>query len=62
MAVLAGPLCEEPMWGVAIVVESWTCKGYDDPGLSGSLITAMKNSCRFYFSEILVFFSFHVFI
>lgn len=46
MAVGAGPLCEEPMWGTAIIVDEWTVKEVDDPTMAGALISGMKQACR----------------
>ncbi|KAK0424232.1 hypothetical protein QR680_008561 [Steinernema hermaphroditum] len=48
LAMAAGPLCEEAMQGVAIVVESWTLDETDlnDPTLTGQMISAMKQTCR----------------
>uniref|UniRef100_A0A0N5AZU9 Elongation factor-like 1 n=1 Tax=Syphacia muris TaxID=451379 RepID=A0A0N5AZU9_9BILA len=42
----AGPLCEECMWGIGIVVEEWSIEDVDDPTFAGSLITAVKQTCR----------------
>ncbi|KHN87157.1 Elongation factor 2 [Toxocara canis] len=42
----AGPLCEEPMIGVGIVVEEWTVSEEDDPTMAGALISAMKQACK----------------
>lgn len=41
-----GPLCEECMWGIGIVVENWIIQDNDDPTFAGSLITAMRQTCR----------------
>ncbi|VDK82973.1 unnamed protein product [Litomosoides sigmodontis] len=46
LAVGAGPLCEEPMWGTAIIVDEWTVKEVDDPTMAGALISGMKQACR----------------
>ncbi|KAL3997708.1 Elongation factor Tu GTP binding domain family protein [Acanthocheilonema viteae] len=46
LAVGAGPLCEEPMWGTAIIVDEWTVKEVDDPTVAGALISGMKQACR----------------
>ena len=51
MATLAGPLCEEPMMGVAFVVESWQV-GEDSEAesgwgpLSGQIVSMVKECCR----------------
>ncbi|CAG9531296.1 unnamed protein product [Cercopithifilaria johnstoni] len=46
LAVGAGPLCEEPMWGTAIIVDEWIVKEVDDPTMAGALISGMKQACR----------------
>lgn len=53
LASLAGPLCEEPMMGVAFCVEEWTLENTDseDSGhtfgpLSGQIVSAVKDGCR----------------
>ncbi|XP_047505794.1 elongation factor-like GTPase 1 [Pieris napi] len=52
MATLAGPLCEEPMMGVAFCVEEWTLdKSENDEThsfgpLSGQIMSAVKEGCR----------------
>ncbi|XP_045511876.1 elongation factor-like GTPase 1 isoform X2 [Pieris brassicae] len=51
LATLAGPLCEEPMMGVAFCVEEWTLdKSENDEthsfGLSGQIMSAVKEGCR----------------
>jgi len=48
LATLAGPLCEESMMGVAIVVREWDIeKDCDHKGaLSGQVMGAMKDGCR----------------
>ncbi|EFO23343.1 hypothetical protein LOAG_05140 [Loa loa] len=46
LAVGSGPLCEEPMWGTAIIVDEWTIKEVDDPTMAGALISGMKQACR----------------
>ncbi|KAI5651413.1 elongation factor tu GTP binding domain-containing protein [Phthorimaea operculella] len=53
LATLAGPLCEEPMMGVAFCVEEWTlekCEGDDVSHtfgpLSGQIMSAVKEGCR----------------
>ncbi|XP_041980466.1 elongation factor-like GTPase 1 [Aricia agestis] len=53
MASLAGPLCEEPMMGVAFCVEEWSLdksEGEEDSHtfgpLSGQIMSAVKEGCR----------------
>ncbi|CAH2049318.1 unnamed protein product, partial [Iphiclides podalirius] len=53
MATLAGPLCEEPMMGVAFCVEEWTLDkdSTEDTShtfgpLSGQIMSAVKEACR----------------
>ncbi|KAG6441611.1 hypothetical protein O3G_MSEX001908 [Manduca sexta] len=53
LATLAGPLCEEPMMGVAFCVEEWTLEKspVDDVAqtfgpLSGQIVSAVKDGCR----------------
>ncbi|TKR93285.1 hypothetical protein L596_007770 [Steinernema carpocapsae] len=48
LSMANGPLCEEAMQGVAIIVESWTLEESDlsDPTLTGQMISAMKQTCR----------------
>ncbi|CAG9790922.1 unnamed protein product [Diatraea saccharalis] len=52
LATLAGPLCEEPMMGVAFCVEEWTLdKSEEDEThtfgpLSGQIVSAVKDGCR----------------
>lgn len=51
LATLAGPLCQEPMMGVAFVVEQWDLDlSVEDPGihgpLSGQIISTVKEGCR----------------
>ncbi|VDN01784.1 unnamed protein product [Thelazia callipaeda] len=46
LAVESGPLCEEPMWGTAIIVTEWTVKDLNDPSMAGALISGMKQACR----------------
>ncbi|XP_060804573.1 elongation factor-like GTPase 1 [Amyelois transitella] len=53
LATLAGPLCEEPMMGVAFCVEEWTLdksEGVDVSHtfgpLSGQIMSAVKDGCR----------------
>uniref|UniRef100_A0A0R3S4V4 Elongation factor-like 1 n=1 Tax=Elaeophora elaphi TaxID=1147741 RepID=A0A0R3S4V4_9BILA len=46
LAVGAGPLCEEPMWGTAIIVDEWIVNEVDDPTMAGALISGMKQACR----------------
>lgn len=49
IASLAGPLCEEPMMGVAFLVKEWsleaTSSGTYGP-LSGQIMSAVKDACR----------------
>ncbi|KAH7962324.1 hypothetical protein HPB52_015477 [Rhipicephalus sanguineus] len=50
-ATLTGPLCQEPMMGVAFVVDQWDLDmSVEDPGtygpLSGQIISAVKEGCR----------------
>ncbi|MCP9264404.1 hypothetical protein DINM_022475 [Dirofilaria immitis] len=45
LAVGAGPLCEEPMWGTAIIIDEWTVEEVDDPTMAGALISGMKQAC-----------------
>lgn len=55
----AGPLCEEPMWGTAIIIDEWTVDDCDDPAIAGALISAMKQTSRyvllFTFVDFLIF-------
>ncbi|KAI8434259.1 hypothetical protein MSG28_012353 [Choristoneura fumiferana] len=53
LASFSGPLCEEPMMGVAFCVEEWTLdkSDGDDAGhtfgpLSGQIMSAVKDGCR----------------
>lgn len=52
LAVQAGPLCEEPLTGVAFVVRRWTVdtETVADSGaygpLSGQIVSAVKEGCR----------------
>ncbi|XP_052752232.1 elongation factor-like GTPase 1 isoform X2 [Galleria mellonella] len=53
LATLAGPLCDEPMMGVAFCVEEWTLnKNQGDDSsqafgpLSGQIMSAVKDGCR----------------
>ncbi|XP_064474853.1 elongation factor-like GTPase 1 [Ornithodoros turicata] len=52
LTTLSGPLCQEPMMGVAFVIEGWevssdsTTTGAAQGPLSGQLISAMKDGCR----------------
>lgn len=46
LVMSAGPLCEEPMLGVGIIVEEWTVNEEDDPTMAGALISAVKQTCR----------------
>ncbi|CAH1407872.1 unnamed protein product [Nezara viridula] len=49
MATLAGPLCEEPMMGVAFIIKDWTIEstasGAYGP-FSGQIMSAVKEGCR----------------
>uniref|UniRef100_A0A034VPR3 Ribosome assembly protein 1 n=2 Tax=Bactrocera TaxID=47832 RepID=A0A034VPR3_BACDO len=55
LATAAGPLCEEPMQGVAFVVLEWSVEEGDDLNsksfgpFSGQVLTAVKESCRMAF-------------
>lgn len=53
LATLSGPLCEEPMMGVAFIVEEWTIEASQDASvslafgpLSGQIMSAVKEGCR----------------
>ncbi|XP_039291871.1 elongation factor-like GTPase 1 isoform X2 [Nilaparvata lugens] len=55
LATLAGPLCDEPMMGVAFVVDQWTVENTsEDQGastlpygpLSGQIMSMAKEACR----------------
>lgn len=51
LATLTGPLCQEPMMGVAFVVDQWDLDlSVEDPGtygpLSGQIISVVKEGCR----------------
>lgn len=53
LASLAGPLCEEPMMGVAFVVEDWVVETSNETHtsapfgpLSGQIMSAVKEGCR----------------
>ena len=53
LATLSGPLCEEPMHGVGIMVSEWALAGEENRDVSdvygpfsGQLISAMKEGCR----------------
>ncbi|XP_022125841.2 elongation factor-like GTPase 1 [Pieris rapae] len=52
LATLAGPLCEEPMMGVAFCVEEWTLDRSENDEthsfgpLSGQIMSAVKEGCR----------------
>ncbi|XP_061719585.1 elongation factor-like GTPase 1 isoform X1 [Cydia pomonella] len=53
LASLAGPLCEEPMMGVAFCVEEWSLDksegedvGHTFGPLSGQIMSAVKDGCR----------------
>ncbi|XP_053956195.1 elongation factor-like GTPase 1 [Anastrepha ludens] len=55
LATAAGPLCEEPMQGVAFVVLEWSIDAAEDLNsksygpFSGQVLTASKESCRLAF-------------
>jgi ribosome assembly protein 1 len=55
LATLAGPLCEEPMSGVAFIVEDWTIQDDDlaqsISSLAGPVMSSMKDACRKAFQE-----------
>ncbi len=45
LASLNGPICEEPMMGVAFILEEWTLLDEGDSGwgpLSGQIVSAVK--------------------
>ena len=50
LATLAGPLCDEPMMGVAIVVSRWDVADEGDSvtwgPLSGQVMSSVKEGCR----------------
>ena len=50
LATLAGPLCDEPMMGVAIVVSRWEVADEGDSvtwgPLSGQVMSSVKEGCR----------------
>lgn len=58
LAMSQGPLCDEPMQGVGIIVEDWQSTPdpeeheagakatIQDPQIYGQLISAMKQSCK----------------
>ena len=46
LIVGAGPLREEVMWDVGVVVKEYTVEDVDDPTFAGALIPAMKQACR----------------
>lgn len=54
LATLAGPLCEEPMVGIAFIVEDWTIESDDSNDnlnlpfgpFSGQIMSTVKDSCR----------------
>ncbi|XP_054286196.1 elongation factor-like GTPase 1 isoform X2 [Macrosteles quadrilineatus] len=53
LATLAGPMCEEPMMGVAFVVEDWTIDSSAESNtsgvfgpLSGQIVSVVKDGCR----------------
>jgi len=49
LATLAGPLCEEPMMGVAFLLLDWKLEVNEEEGwgpLSGQIVSTMKEGCR----------------
>merc|ERR1719187_200100 len=50
LATLAGPLCEEPMMGLAIVISRWEVREAEDNAtygsLSGQVVSCVKEGCR----------------
>ena len=45
LATFAGPICEEPMMGVAFILEAWTVEEEGDSGwgpLSGQIMSTFK--------------------
>ena len=45
LATLAGPICEEPMHGVAFIIEAWNLEVEGDSGwgpLSGQIVSTFK--------------------
>lgn len=57
MAISQGPLCDEPMQGVGILLEQWqlgnelndpemAAQQLQDPQIYGQLISAMKQACK----------------
>ncbi|RHY38193.1 hypothetical protein DYB38_012516, partial [Aphanomyces astaci] len=51
LATTSGPLCDEPVWGVAFVVEDMVLTPTEDAAaiygpLSGQVISTMKSGCR----------------
>ena len=51
LATLAGPLCEEPMMGLAFLVESWQVREDSEAEagwgpLSGQIVSMVKDCCR----------------
>ncbi|XP_032514217.2 elongation factor-like GTPase 1 isoform X3 [Danaus plexippus] len=52
LASLSGPLCEEPMMGVAFCVEEWTLEKLEEDSshtfgpLSGQIMSTVKDGCR----------------
>ena len=49
LAALAGPLCEEPMMGVAFLLLDWKLEASGEEGwgpLSGQIVSTMKEGCR----------------
>lgn len=59
LAMSSGPLCQEPLQGITIIVEDWTLEPVDDveieqkslaelndPQIHGQLISAMKAVCK----------------
>lgn len=52
LATLAGPLCEEPLRGVAFVVSEWEIVSSSEDAsspygpLSGQIMATVKDACR----------------
>ena len=46
LATSAGPLCEEPMWGLAFIVEVFLLPGSQQQDLYGQTMAAVKEACR----------------
>jgi ribosome assembly protein 1 len=59
LAALAGPICEEPMMGVAFFIEEWTLQDEGETGwgpLSGQIVSTVKVR----FCEIYVLYRYHI--